>query len=545
MRMKEKLQPVSRFIHTIRFRMIAAVILAGIILSLVSLSMFSVSMELMEEKLIDARLQSDIACLHKDLTNSGTGAWSRKGTGLYIDDTLLGDGDPAHANLAVLQHYEDLTGTFFYLFVRTENDSELTWVEEGGYMQGHYLRVAGTTRGPKDERLEGTYIDKRVADAIETAPDGTFSGEANVNGRPIYCRYELLKDSSGEIIGIISDGRSVAEMRTIVHGYTLTAILAIGGVTLAVIALLTLIAVSMSRSVKKISIRLQKIGKGSFTDEPLILKTKDEFGDIASVVNEMERSLEEKKRIETELSEKRFELQIASSIQMSMLPDQHRAEKDTYSLYASMTPAREVGGDFYDHFMPDEHHLAFLAADVSGKGAAAALFMMRAITTIRSYISSGLSLEEILKKTNAALCENNKDFYFVTAWLGILDLASGRLSFVNAGHTPPVLRKADGSASLVEMKKNIALGIYKGFPFEAENLQLTKGDMLFLYTDGVSEAQNREEVLFGYERLLSAAGSLPDTPEDFCRGMLDAVNAFSGDAPQFDDITMLAVKYEK
>ena len=543
--MKEKLQPVFRFIHTIRFQMIAAVIFAGIVLTIVSLSMFSFSMDYVEKELIDSRLKSDIACLRENLSDSGAAVWSRKGTGLYADDILLGDGDPEHANLAVLKHYEDLTGTFFYLFVRTENDDELSWIEDGQYMQGHYLRVAGTTLGPRNERLEGTYIDKAVADAIESAPDGTFSGEANVNGRPIYCRYELLRSSTGEVIGIISDGRSVAEMRSIVKDQKLTAVLAIGGLTLAVVVSLAMIAFSMSRSVKKINVHLHEIGSGKFPEEPLAVTSGDEFSDIAASVNEMERSLRDKKRIETELSEKNFDLQIAASIQMSMLPEESRQEAGRYSLFASMTPAKEVGGDFYDHFMTDDTHLAFLAADVSGKGTPAALFMMRAITTIRSYAASGLSLEEIMNRTNFSLCENNKDGYFVTAWLGILDLTSGKLSFVNAGHTVPVLKKEDGSAALIQMKRNIVLGVFEKFSYKAESMQLSKGDLLFLYTDGVTEAQNSDRALFGDDRLLAAAAGSPDMPEDFCGEMLAAVNAFSGDAPQFDDITMLAVKYEK
>lgn len=524
--------------------MIAAVIFAGIVLTIVSLSMFSFSMDYVEKELIDSRLKSDIACLRENLSDSGAGTWCRKGTGLYVDDILLGDGDPEHANLAVLKHYEDLTGTFFYLFVRTENDDELSWIEAGKYMQGHYLRIAGTTLGPQNERLEGTYIDKRVADAIEAAPDGTFSGEANVNGRPIYCRYELLRDSAGEAIGIISDGRSVAEMRTIVRDQKLTAVLAIGGLTLAVVVSLAMIAFGMSRSIKKINVYLHEIGSGKFPEVPLTVKTKDEFGDIAASVNEMEESLRDKKRIETELSEKNYDLQIAASIQMSMLPEESRGEEGCYSLFASMTPAKEVGGDFYDHFMTDDTHLVFLVADVSGKGTPAALFMMRAITIIRSYASSGLSPEEIMNRTNLSLCENNKDGYFVTAWLGILDLASASLSFVNAGHTAPVLRKKDGSAVFIQMKRNIVLGVFDSFSYKAESIQLSEGDMLFLYTDGVTEAQNRDEVLFGNERLLTAAEHSPNNAMALCKEMLSAVNIFSGDAPQFDDITMLAIKYE-
>lgn len=249
--------------------------------------------------------------------------------------------------------------------------------------------------------------------------------------------------------------------------------------------------------------------------------------------------------MQNKLSEKEYDLSIAASIQNSMLPKNFTTgENDGYSIYASMTPAKEIGGDFYDYFKVDENHVAFVNADVSGKGTPAALFMMRSAQAIRGYAKLGLPVNEVLERANESLAEHNEDMYFVTAWIGILDLQTGKVSFANAGHNKPVLRKANGDVSYVDQEAGILMGI-KPAKFKAEEITLDQGDMLYIYTDGVTEARNKNHEMFKEDRLLSSVAASEDKPQALCEKVFSDVSEFSYQCEQFDDITMLAIKYER
>ena len=250
-------------------------------------------------------------------------------------------------------------------------------------------------------------------------------------------------------------------------------------------------------------------------------------------------------RMQQKLSEKEYDLSIAASIQSSMLPVDFSIGKDEgYSIFASMTPAKEIGGDFYDFFKIDEDHIAFVNADVSGKGAPAALFMMRSIQAIRGYAKLGLPVNEVMERTNESLTEYNKDMYFVTAWIGILDVKTGDVSFSNAGHNRPVLIEANGNVRLINQDTGIIMGI-RNAQFRKEHIRLEKGDMLYIYTDGVTEARNKNNDMFGEEQLLSSVSSADNDPQAVCRKVFSDVNRFSCQCEQFDDITMLAIKFER
>ncbi|MBQ0040551.1 MAG: serine/threonine-protein phosphatase [Clostridiales bacterium] len=249
--------------------------------------------------------------------------------------------------------------------------------------------------------------------------------------------------------------------------------------------------------------------------------------------------------MQNRLTEKDYDLSIAAKIQNSMLPDDFTTdENDGYSIYASMTPAKEIGGDFYDFFKVDENHVAFVNADVSGKGTPAALFMMRSAQAIRGYAKLGLPVNEVLEKANESLAEHNEDMYFVTAWVGILNLKSGNISFANAGHNKPVLRKSNGDVSYVNQETGLLMGI-KPAKFKTEEIKLDEGDMLFIYTDGVTEARNKNHDMFKEDRLLSSVASADNNPQALCEKVFNDVNEFSYQCEQYDDITMLAIKYER
>ena len=253
-----------------------------------------------------------------------------------------------------------------------------------------------------------------------------------------------------------------------------------------------------------------------------------------------EKQQKESSRIETELT-------MASSIQSDMLPSLYPAfpERPEFDIYASMDPAKEVGGDFYDFFLVDDDHLCVIIADVSGKGVPAALFMMASKIILANNAMLGKSPAQILTDANNAICDNNREEMFVTVWLGILELSTGKLTAANAGHEFPVLRHQGGRFEYVKDKHGFVIGGMEGVKYKEYELYLKPGSKLFVYTDGVPEATDAESQLFGPERLLAALNdNADDKPESILAGVRRAVDAFVKDAEQFDDLTMLCLEYK-
>lgn len=234
------------------------------------------------------------------------------------------------------------------------------------------------------------------------------------------------------------------------------------------------------------------------------------------------------------------ELSIAAGIQHGMLPEDF-PDEESYAITATMVPAKDVGGDFYDFMRIGRSRVAFLVADVSGKGMPAALFMASAMTLIRSNLENGLPVDVAMDRANSELLKSNKERLFVTVWLGMLDLKTGSLSYVNAGHNPPFLIRADGTVESVKCRPNFILGRKKGLRFTEHRMSMSPGDRLLLYTDGLTDATNPEGEMFTVDRVersLSAGYVSVDS-------MMNEVKAFSKGADQFDDITMLLVEYRK
>jgi serine phosphatase RsbU (regulator of sigma subunit) len=242
------------------------------------------------------------------------------------------------------------------------------------------------------------------------------------------------------------------------------------------------------------------------------------------------------------------DLMIASEIQENILPRTFPflPEKKEFDLYASMKPAKEIGGDFYDFFMVDDDHLAMVIADVSGKGIPAALFMMIARTLIKNRTIDGEweSPADILSKVNNQLCDGNKMQMFVTAWLGILSLSTGKLDYCNAGHEYPALYRKGKEFTILMEKHSPPLATLEDIDYKGGSLLLKKGDVLFVYTDGVTEANNKKLELYGMDRMINALNKKPDAPlKEIDEALRDDIKAFAKDEPQFDDITMLSVRY--
>ena len=261
-------------------------------------------------------------------------------------------------------------------------------------------------------------------------------------------------------------------------------------------------------------------------------RTRDYIDEITTITAE-------KERIGTELA-------LATRIQADMLPNIYPAfpERPEFDIYATMTPAKEVGGDFYDFFLVDDNHLGLVMADVSGKGVPAALFMMISKILVQNYAMTGRSPAEVLRDVNNQICSNNREEMFVTVWFGVLDTRTGKITAANAGHEYPALMPSGGQFELIKDKHGFVIGGMEGMRYKEYELLLTPGAKLFLYTDGVPEATDANKELFGTDRMLAALNE--DTaakPEDVLKQVRGAVDGFVKDAEQFDDLTMLCLEY--
>lgn len=294
-------------------------------------------------------------------------------------------------------------------------------------------------------------------------------------------------------------------------------------------------------NIRKINQSLSKISGGDL-DELVNVRSNEEFASLSDDINKTVVTL--KRYIDEAEARMDQELQYAQTIQYSALPSvfppyPHRKEFD---IYANMDPAKEVGGDFYDFYLLDENRLAILIADVAGKGIPASLFMMKSKAVIKSLIERNIELTEAFVSANDELCEGNEAEMFVTVWMGILDLKSGKMECINAGHVPPVIKRKDGIFEYLTTKPNLVLGFMDGVPYNKFELELNPGDTLYLYTDGVPEAHNEQDDMFGEERLITCLNSLGNiSMQDLCNEVIQELKAYVGNAEQFDDITMLGL----
>ena len=293
-----------------------------------------------------------------------------------------------------------------------------------------------------------------------------------------------------------------------------------------------------------VTLDLDKITDGDL-DLEVDVRGNKEFISLSDNINKTVCSL--KGYIAAEAARIDTELEYARNIQASALPSvfpPYPEHQEKFDIYAAMRPAREVGGDFYDFFMIGNDKLVFVVADVSGKGIPASLFMMRSKALIKSNATTFTDPGEVLKRVNEALCEGNEAGMFVTAWLGILNLQSGVLKYANAGHNPPLIKKSDGEYEFLKGKANFILAGMGNINYKTESLKLDHGSEIFVYTDGVTEATNASEELYGDDRLCCAINKADNmSSEEICRIVRRDVDEFVGEAPQFDDITVLSVRY--
>ena len=326
----------------------------------------------------------------------------------------------------------------------------------------------------------------------------------------------------------------------------ITGIIVAGAITAALIL--------STRTVKPLNYMTSRIRSLSGGDNVFkmekIYRTGDEvevlaesFADLSKRVGEyisqITKITAEKERISTELS-------LAAKIQEDMLPNTFPAfpGRTEFDIFASMTPALTVGGDFYDFFLIDDDHLGLVMADVSGKGVPAALFMMMSKILLQNAAKSGLSPAEVLAKVNSQICANNRDEMFVTVWLGILEISTGILKAANAGHEYPAIKRANGKYELYKDKHGFVIGGMDGIKYTGYEIKLEPGDSLFQYTDGVTEATDEYNEMFGTDRMLEVLNAGEDTgPEETLNKMGESIKDFAGEADQFDDVTMLCMTW--
>lgn len=368
-----------------------------------------------------------------------------------------------------------------------------------------------------------------------------------------YTGVSVILDENGNAIAEIQYILDMSEVRAYLNSFLINMLLisfAIIGIT--IILYIFFVRKMVTKPVGKLTAFTQEITKtGTFENQHIDIKTGDEIESLSQSFNfmlaELENYIANLSKVTAEKERIGAELDIAKHIQASMLPCIFPAfpERKEFDIYATMEPAKEVGGDFYDFFMVDDTHLAIVMADVSGKGVPAALFMVIGKTLIKDHTTPGRDLGKVFTEVNQLLCESNSEELFITAFEGVLDLVTGEFVYVNAGHEMPFICKAGDDFEPYKIRAGFVLAGMDGMKYRAGSTRLEPGDKIFQYTDGVTEATNLKNELYGMNRLGAILNKVKGgTPNDILPAIKKDIDEFVGDADQFDDITMLCLEYK-
>lgn len=370
---------------------------------------------------------------------------------------------------------------------------------------------------------------------------------AKLNDVDVCCTYVEMNDSAkkGEgygrkIVGYLPIKEAFFDSYMAIH---LTAFIYIIIFALLFILIYVIINFLVVKNITYLNETMLEISKGNL-NRTVEVRTSEEFNSLSNYINNMVSSLKE--YIEASKQRIAEELELAKKIQGSSLPSKFPPypSNETFDIFALMEAAKDVGGDFYDFYFTTEDEFMFLIADVSGKGIPGAMFMMKAKSIIKSYAEAGLSIEEIATNSNNELCANNDAEMFVTSFICIVNLKTGMIKCVNAGHNPPIVLHNNGNAEYIKLKTNFVFAGMNGIKYKSEEFKMEHGDKIFLYTDGVTEAINVNKEQFGEERLLNSIKShCNDKMNDLCHNVKSDLDIFVDGNEQFDDITMLAFKY--
>ena len=430
------------------------------------------------------------------------------------------------------------------------NDSlkPLLYVFDNYYKEEENFNIGDTSKMNKQNiELFAEVIEKKTTQSKFIISDGEF-------GYNISALKPVLSKDGSEVICVIAVEEPMRRVQTAARDFVMrTVCLLIVAIVLIIIFFVVYLYKRVVKPINIIAGEVKRFGEANERNEEsektlTSIKTNDEVELLAESIDKMEKDMlayvdnitaitAEKERIGAELN-------VATKIQADMLPSIFPAfpERNDMDIFASMDPAKEVGGDFYDLFMVDDDHLAVVMADVSGKGVPAALFMVIAKTLIKNHLQNKEPVNVALINANNQLCEGNDEGYFVTTWAAVVDLKTGDVEFADAGHELPLVIHPDGSVEgFKPTKKRPPLATMEDLQFLLDRFNLAPGDKLFLYTDGVPEATNAENELYGMDRLKAVLEkNCKASPKEILVAVRADVDAFVGDAPQFDDLTMLA-----
>lgn len=400
-----------------------------------------------------------------------------------------------------------------------------------------------------DEHGQRRPINSLLAESAISIPDGikTFAPENYAENTLSSARWDdtryyfYYRERAGYYCLSVMKYKSVMLQRNL--SVMIVLLMELEIFTIAFLMIYSGIHIHITRNLRRVNGKLDEIRAGKL-DTWLDVRPNREFVQLSDSINATVDTLEH--YIAAEAARIDGELALAHTIQTNALPNVFPPypNRREFEIYASMTPARKVGGDFYDFFFTDDDKLAFVIADVSGKGIPAALFMMTARATLKNLALQGNSLQDVFDTANKRLYESNPSLQFVTVWMGILDLRLGMLSYVNAGHTAPVLIR-NGETALLAERSGFVLAGKRGSRYRSKELQLQPNDMLLMYTDGVTEAFNNAGELYGEKRLRALCGGAAGVDaQTLCETVKASVDAFSDGCTQADDITMLAIRYK-
>ncbi len=458
----------------------------------------------------------------------GTADGMKRLKGIVVSDVSLEWLTDMVASIKVLK-----TG---YAFLISRNGTIVTHPDKMMIMNETIFSLAEARNDPRLRAL-GRKMIKGETD---------FIPYTDINGRKSWLYYAPIPSVGWTLAVVFPEAELLEQVRTL----SLTgAAMGLAGILLLTIAVV-FIARSITTPLQALAGATAAIARGDFETELPQARSRDEVGTLTTAFQVMNGSLKEyiRKLTETTAAKERIEseLNIAHDIQMGLLPKTFPPFPDRleFDLYALMEPAKEVGGDFYDFFLVDDTHLCFVIADVSGKGVPAALFMAMSMTLIKATARQGLPPHEVLSRVNNELSRDNDSCMFVTTFCGVLDIGTGELLYANGGHNPPLHVRLGGRVSRLPSSGGLMVGAMEGTSYRCERLLLEPGDFLFLYTDGVTEAMNVSEECYSDERLERELAGLGGCG---IRGGIDGIMAdirlFTGDAPQYDDITMMMVQY--
>lgn len=450
-----------------------------------------------------------------------------------------------------IQNYMDLyqqqtNMEYFFVYVPGPEGMTYIWDTDEDYDENGPLGFYEAYQAGEKELAESVFR-KDPAEVITVSKSAEYGFLASAHS-PIF-------SSSGEPVAVVAADLSMPEIRSAFFRFIVAVVISIFLVVAASVFL-------MYRSVRDNIVEPINSLTGAtraFVDnieknEPYLsdIHTGDEIEVLSRSFEKLDGELKEYIRKYTAAAAEKekisAELKVAQQIQESLLPRNFHVDpsRDEFGIYATMTPAKEVGGDFYDFFMVDARHVAVVIADVSGKGVPAALFMAIAKALIKDHTEPGIPLSHTFQKVNNLLCESNNAQLFVTAFEGVLDLLTGEFIFVNAGHEIPYICRKGETFTLHKLRPGFVLAGMENIRYKTESVIFEPGDKLFQYTDGVTEATNSARQLYGQERLTAVLGRYSSSsPEELLPLVRADIDAFAGDAPQFDDITMLCLEYKK